>query len=106
MRKNMWARTRSASRWRMGRTSSSVLRVRKKPLDVFESLVAQHHIVAFEGLFGQAGAQHVDAVEGGLGGDGLGVAGERERLVGELDGGVFGHLVVVEDLSPPQRGAV
>src|ERR1700687_5719735 len=65
----------------------------EEPLDVFESLVAQHHIVAFEGLFGQAGAQHVDAVEGGLGGDRVVVAGERERFVGDGEGEVFGHLV-------------
>jgi len=48
----------------------------EEPFDVFESLVAQHHIVAFEGVFGQAGAQHVDAVEGGFGGDRVVVAGE------------------------------
>ena len=45
MRKNMWARTRSASRWRMGRTSSSLLRVRKKRSTSAKSLVAQHDIV-------------------------------------------------------------
>ena len=43
----------------------------EEPLDVFESLVAQHHIVVVRVSVGQAGAQHVDAVEGGLGGDGL-----------------------------------
>ena len=42
--------------------------------DVFESLVAQPDIVAVQGGLGQACAQHVDAVEGGLGGDRLVVA--------------------------------
>ena len=78
----------------------------EEPLDVFESLVAQHHVVVGEGVCGQAGAQHVDPVEGGLGGDRLGVAGEREGLVGDLDGEVFGHLVVVDHLAHPQRDLV
>ena len=46
----------------------------EEPLDIGEVLVAQHDIVAAQGVFGQAGAQHVDPVEGGLGGDALGVA--------------------------------
>ncbi len=78
----------------------------EEPFDVFESLVAQHHIVAFEGVFGQAGAQHVDAVEGGFGGDRVVVGGEGEGVVGDLDGEVFGHLVVVDDLADPQRDRV
>ena len=57
-------------------------------------------------MFGQAGAQHVDPVEGGLGGDRLGVAGEGEGLVGDLEGEVFGHLVVVDHLAHPQRDLV
>ena len=51
----------------------------EEPLDVFESLVAQHHIVVGEGVDGQAGAQHVDAVEGGLGGDGVLVAARGDE---------------------------
>src|SRR6476660_2747842 len=78
----------------------------EEPLDVFESLVAQHHIVGGQGLFGQAGAQHVDAVEGSLGGDRLAVAGEGEGFVGDLEGEVFGHLVVIDHLAHPQRDVV
>ena len=44
----------------------------EEPFDVFESLVACHHIVGGQGVFGQAGAQHVDPVQGGLGGDVVG----------------------------------
>ncbi|GFG92100.1 hypothetical protein MBOU_57780 [Mycobacterium bourgelatii] len=50
----------------------------EEAFDVFESLVAQHHIVTAQGGFGQVGTQHVDAVEGGFGGDGVFVAGEGE----------------------------
>src|SRR6185503_9100069 len=67
----------------------------KEPLDIGEVLVAQHDIVAAQGVVGQAGAPDVAAVEGGLGGDGLGVAGEGEGFVGDGEGEVFGHLVVV-----------
>ena len=89
----------------MGRTSSSLLRVRKTA-DVFESLVAQHHIVVGEGVGGQAGAQHVDAVEGGLGGDGVLVAAEGERVLGDGDGEVLGHLERVDHLADPQPDGV
>jgi len=51
----------------------------EESLDVGEVLVAAHHITAVEGLGGQAGAQHVDAVECGLGRNGLFVAGEAKR---------------------------
>ena len=89
----------------MGRTSSSVEGA-EEPLDVFESLVAQHHIVVGEGVGGQASAQHVDAVEGGLGGDGVLVAAEGERVLGDGDGEVLGHLELVSHLAHPQRDLV
>ena len=47
----------------------------KEPFDVGEVLVAQHHVIAAQGVVGQAGAQHVDAIQGGLGGDAVLVAG-------------------------------
>src|SRR6185312_5138968 len=78
----------------------------EEPLDVFESLVAQHHIVVGEGVGGQAGAQHVDAVEGGLGGDGVLVAAEGERVLGDGDGEVLGHLERVDYLAGPQPDGV
>ena len=66
----------------------------EEPFDVFEALVPQHHVVVVEGVGGQAGAQHVDAVEGGLGGDRLLVAGEREGVLGDGESEVFAHLVM------------
>ena len=61
----------------MGRTSSSLLEGAEEPLDVGEVLVAGHHVIGGQAVGGQAGAQHpVDAVEGGFGGDVLGVAGD------------------------------
>ena len=42
----------------------------------------------------------------GLGGNGLGVTGEREGVLSDLEGEVFGHLVVVDVLAHPQRDVV
>ena len=103
MRKNMWARTRSASRCRMGRTSSSLLRQRKNRRRR-RGLVAQNHVIAAQGVCGQAGAQRVDAVEGGLGGDAVFVAGKAEGLVGDLESEVLGHLKWL--ITLPTRSAI
>ena len=90
----------------MGRTSSSLLRVRKNRSTSAKALQRQHDVVAAQGVFGQAGAQHVDAVQGGLGGDAVLVAGEGERLVGDLEVKVLGHLELVAHLAHPQRDLV
>ena len=58
----------------------------EEAFDVGEVFVAQHHVIAAQGVVGQAGAQHVDAVEGGLGGDAVLVAGEAEGLIGDVAG--------------------
>ena len=63
----------------MGRTSSSLLRVRKN---------------------------RSTFVEGGLGGDGVLVAAEGERVLGDGDGEVLGHLERVDHLAHPQRDLV
>ena len=78
----------------------------EEPFDVGEVFVAQHDLIALKCLVGQAGAQHVDAVEGGLGGDGVLVAGEAERLVGDVQVKVLGHLELVAHLAHPQRDLV
>src|ERR1019366_8576785 len=54
-----------------------------------------------EGALGDAGADHVDAVEGGLGGDVLLVAVAGEARVGDLGDEVLGHLVLAGDLPGP-----
>ena len=50
----------------------------------------------------EAGAHDVDAVEGGLGGDLGGLAGEGEAGVGDVEGEVLGHLVPVDHGADPR----
>ena len=73
----------------------------EEAFDVGEVLVAAHDIVLGQGVFGQAGAQYVDAIEGGLGGDALLVAGEGEGVVGDVEVKVLGHLELVAHLAHP-----
>ena len=47
----------------------------------------------------QVGADHIDAVERGLGGDAEGVLGEAERVVGDADLEMLGHV------APSEHGA-
>ena len=65
-------------------------------LDNGEALVGSHGRSGI-GLRGrQIGAHHVNAVECGLGGDGGLVPVEAERVVGDGDVEVFGHLALAE----------
>jgi hypothetical protein len=64
-----------------------------------EVFVGGHHGGGVEFLGGQWGAQHVDAIQGGLGGDLLDAAGQRQAAVGDRGGEVFGHLVAVDELG-------
>ena len=52
-------------------------------LDVGEGLVGGDDFVAVQPGGWHAGAQHVDAVQGGFGGDGAGVTGVAEVIVGD-----------------------
>ena len=67
------------------------------PLDLGQSLVGGDHAGAVQVSGGDAGAQHVDAVHGGLGGDGVLVAGVADAVVGDVDGEVLGDLAPVQD---------
>jgi hypothetical protein len=97
----------------MGRMSRSVLKARKGPLDLGQGLVGGDDFRAVQVSGGDAGAQHVDAVELGLGGDGVLIAGVADAVVGDLDGEVLGDLAAVQDPVGPdgdlvraaQRGA-
>ena len=61
-------------------------------LDAAETFVGAHRGSGI-GLCGrQIGADHIDAVERGLGGDAEGVLGKAERRVGDADLEVFGHV--------------
>ena len=50
----------------------------ERPLDLGEGLVGGDHLAAVQAAGFDGGAQHVDAVEGGFGGDGVLVAGVAE----------------------------
>ena len=52
------------------------------------------------GVRGEGGADHVEAVEGGLAGDLLGLALVGEGAVGDLQGEVLGDLVLVDRRVP------
>jgi len=78
----------------------------EESLDVGEVFVAAHDIIAAQGGLGQAGAQHTDAIEGGLGGDLIVFAGEGEAVLGDVKVKVFGHFVVVDHLAHLQRDLV
>ena len=51
----------------------------------------------------KVGAQDIDAVEHGLGVDLFGLALERQIIVGDGDGEVFGHLVMVDHRTDRER---
>ncbi len=90
----------------MGWTSRSVLKARKAPLDLSEDLVGGDDLVAAQMAGGDAGAQHVDAVELGLGGDGVLVPGVGELILADVDGDVFGDLAPVQDPVHPHGDLV
>ena len=56
---------------------------------------------ASEDAGGDAGADHVDPVEGGLGGDLVLVAAPGEAGAGDLGDEVLGDLVLADDLADP-----
>ena len=72
----------------------------ERPLGDFELLVGAHDRGrAGEPCGGAGGADDVEAVERGLGGDLLVLAGVGEGAVGDLELEVLGHLVAVDDLA-------
>ena len=77
-------------------------------LDAAEAFVGAHRGGGI-GLCGrQIGANHIDAVEGGLGGDAEGVLGEAERIVGDADLEMLGHVALSQhcaDRLADRRGA-
>jgi hypothetical protein len=68
-------------------------------LDAAETFVGAHCGSGI-GVFGrQVGAHHVDAVERGFGGDAEGVLGEPERVVGDADLEMLGHVTPSQHCS-------
>ncbi len=85
---------------------------RRVIFDVGQVLVAGDHRGGVEGVGVDAGAQYVDAVEGGFGGDAVEVTLETEVGVGDLAPEVLAHLVFPDgrtdrfaDLAGPAQGA-
>jgi hypothetical protein len=54
----------------------------------------------------EAGAQHVDAIEGGFGGDLRGLALERDIVVRDGNGEVLGHFIAVDHGADRERDLV
>src|SRR6201981_2551023 len=106
MQSKTWARTRGVVQWNTGRSSRSTLFSERKAC----STPLRAHCRGGVGLGGwQIGADHIDAVERGLGGDAEGVLGEAERLVGDADVEMLGHVAPSEhraDRLADRRGTV
>src|SRR5436190_455180 len=92
MHSKTWARTRGAVQWNTGRSSRSTVFSERKACSTPLRLLGAHRDGGI-GLCGrQVGADHIDAVERGLGGDAEGVLGEAERVVGDADLEMLGHV--------------
>jgi hypothetical protein len=74
----------------------------KGPLDCRQTLLGVHRAGGTEQVEGDAGAEHVEAIEGGFGHNTGGVAGIEQRFVGDLKAEVLAHLEAVEDLAHPE----
>jgi len=74
--------------------------------DVGELFVGGDRGGGVEALGGHAGADDVDAVQRGLGGDLLDAAGDGQGGVGDLEVEVFGHLVLVDQRAGLERDPV
>ena len=71
-----------------------------------EVLVGGDHTGGVQGVVGHGGADDVDAVQGGLGLDLAGPAGDGQGGVGDRDLEVFGHLVFVDHRADPEPDLV
>jgi hypothetical protein len=71
------------------------------PFDAGQGLVGRHHLGGVHLLGANGGADDVQPVQGRLRGDGLGVAGERETIIGNVQDVVLGHLVPADDPPDP-----
>ena len=79
------------------------LEAAERPLDCAQPLVGTHGLLGIKLGRGHARAHDVQPVEGGLGGDGLGVATVGERGLGDVEHEVLGHLVLRNDLADAKR---
>src|ERR1035437_8223869 len=69
--------------------------------DAGQTLVGGDNLGRVHLLGAHGGGDDVDPVQGRLGGDLVGVAGEDERVFGDGQGVVLGHLVPADDLPAP-----
>ena len=76
------------------------------PLDVLQRLVGLHRGAGAERVRGEAGADHVDPVQGGLGGDLVLVTPPGQALLGDLDDKVLGDFLLVDHLAHGQGDGV
>src|SRR5664279_5939103 len=69
--------------------------------DPGQTLVGRHDLARVHLLGTDGGADDVDPVQGRLGGDLVLVVGEDERVGGDVQPVVLGHLVAADDLPDP-----
>jgi hypothetical protein len=74
-------------------------------LDVGEGLAGGDDLAGFQAVC-DAGAQHVDAVQGGFGGDGVLVAGVAEVVVADVDAEVLGDFAAAQHPVGAERDLV
>ena len=73
----------------------------ERALDIGQPLVVEHSLLGAHVGFGDAGADHVETIECGLGGDTLVVDGVHERAVLDIEVEVLGDLVSADHLADP-----
>ena len=78
----------------------------ERPLDLGERLVGGDHLAAAQVAGGDAGPQHVNAVQGGLGDDGVPVTGVAEAVFADAGGEVLGDLAAAQHPVSAQRDLV
>ena len=70
-------------------------------LDCAQAFVGAYRLVGIELTRRDAGAHDIQPIEGRFTGDGLGVASVVERLFGDVELEVLGHLVLADDFPDP-----
>ena len=92
-----WARTQWAAWW-IGRTSRSPDLMSRKPRSAWlQAFIGEDEGGGGEAVSGKRASDHIYAVEGGLGGDRLGLARPCRGRLGDGEVEMLGHVATVDD---------